>query len=355
MGAVMAGPPPGFEIEDSTSGPPEGFEIEQPKAPKSFSDRLQYAWDNATPGGPLWMAREASRGIYGAIEGVKAAEAPTGATEEEEALRQHTAAQAPGYAFQAASMMSPTAPGGGLFGVPRVAAEAAIPKRPPPLPPEVPVQVSRPDASVDLLPTDVPHELPPERRALGAAGAAGPLSDLSPDTLAHMRAVMQEQGFNANTLDDRLAEMSSHHFFGEITPSLESDMGAIAAPPGPGKLEVMGSLRQRQLEAPERVGNVFDRAFGTNENVAQLKRVMEIDRAKDSSPFYQAFRDTVVTPTDEIEALLPRLRAVGALQQANKWLDVEGEDATHGFMDADQSVTRVPTPQAFQYAKEALD
>jgi hypothetical protein len=228
---------------------------------------------------------------------------------------------------------------------------------PAPVSPEVPRQVVRPEAGVDLLPTDVPHELPPQRRALSANGAGGPLAGMSPETIAHMRAVMEEQGFTPHTIDQRLEEMSAHHFFGEITPSLEADMGAVAAPPGPGKLEVMGSLRQRALEAVERVRQQFDRSFGVNENVAQLRRIMEGDRQRAAAPFYEKFRNTVITPTPEIEALMPRLEASGALREANRSLTIEGEPLTHGFLDVNDppGLTRVPTASAFQYAKEALD
>jgi hypothetical protein len=252
----------------------------------------------------------------------------------------------------------------GLKGVPEAPGAASIKPRAAPAdfvppareaPATVPRQTPRERAGIDLLPPETPHTLPPERRSLSAMGANGPLSDISPETINHMRKVMEDQGFNANTLDDRLGELSEHHMFGEITPSLEADMGAVSAPPGPGKQEVQNSLRQRAAEAPERVSSIFDRAFGPNENIAQLNRIMEIDRARAAAPLYRAFRNTVVEPTPEIDALMPRLRASGALQEANRSLEVEGLPATHGFMDQDLNVTRVPTPQAFQYAKEALD
>lgn len=229
-----------------------------------------------------------------------------------------------------------------------------IPAEPPPL---VPRQVPRPQAGVDLLPADTPHTLPPERRSLGAAGAGGPLANTSPETIQYMRQVMEEQGFTPHTIDQRLGELSEHHMFGEITPSLEADMGAIAAPPGPGKLEVMNSLRQRAVEARERVQHVFDRAFGVNENLAQLKRTMVIDRQRAADPFYERFKQTVITPSPAIEALMPRLQASGALQAANRKLAVAGEPAARGFPIPGEPPTMqyVPTASAFQYAKEALD
>jgi len=367
----------------ATSGIVDPFDTtaSQPAAPKSFGDRLSNMWEKATPGGPLWMVREATRSMQGAVEGAKATVAPHVGTEEEEYNRRALEEAAPGQSFRAAQFMSPSAPGGGyvsrvgasLEGRPieatRPPVEPPPPAQPPPLPPEVseiPRQIERPNVGVGLLHPEVPHELPAtSSRALSAAGTGGPLSDVSPETLAHMRAVMEEQGFTPHTIDQRLEEMSAHHFLGEITPSLEADMGAIAAPPGPGKLEVMNSIRQRALEAPQRVRSAFDRAFGGNENVAQLRQIMEGDRAQASAPFYETFRNTVIPPTPQLDRLMPRLRASGALQAANRALEVEGQPATHGFIDEgvpaarafdeDVNVTRVPTATAFQYAKEFLD
>jgi Inorganic Pyrophosphatase len=226
------------------------------------------------------------------------------------------------------------------------------------------------DTPITLLPPEVPHTLPAERRSLGAAGATGPLSETNPETIAHMRSVMEEQGFTPHTLEQRLEEMSAHQFLGEMTPSLEADMGAVAAPPGPGKQEVVNSTRQRALEGRERVQAELDRSFGVNEDVAQLKQILQGERAQAVQPFYERFRQTPITPTPQITALMPRLQASGALQAANKALAVEGLPLTAGFRWAEdrtglaggefspaigEGATQVPTASAFQYAKEFLD
>jgi hypothetical protein len=237
-------------------------------------------------------------------------------------------------------------------------AEPAVPVTPPPATSDVPRAVPRDvgtQTPIRLLPAEVPHELPPERRSLGAAGASGPLSDTSPETLSHMRSVMEEQGFTPHTLEQRLEDMSSHQFLGEMTPSLEADMGAVAAPPGAAKQEIINSARQRAVEARDRVKAELDRSLGVNEDIAQLKQVMQGDRAQAAAPFYEKFRQTTIPSTPEIDALMPRLQAAGALQAANKSLAVEGLPATNGFMDSAANVTHVPTASAFQYAKEDLD
>jgi hypothetical protein len=344
---------------------------------KSIGDRLSYAWENATPGGPLWMARQAIRGVKGAVEGSEAAVAPQVGSDEEEQQRQIVQETGPASALQAMTVM-PNAPiaRGGLGPVGRVAAdfEAQAAEKaaartaaatPPPLPPQAPSpqapqQVIRPDAGVDLLHPNVPHALPTFSEA-GPAAAAGPLSHVSPETMDWLKGLFSD--YNQNTIDQRLDEMSAHQFLGEVNPRTEQHMRAIASRDGPGRNEVVGSVRQRALEKPERLRGIFNRAFGENEDVSRLRRLVEGDRDQAASPLYQRFRQTPIQPSPQIDAMLPRLRAAGALQAANKALAEEGLPSTHGFVegpaenafDEGQEVTRVPTAAAFDYAKQHLD
>lgn len=238
-----------------------------------------------------------------------------------------------------------------------------LPEMPPALPPEVsaiPRQVDRPGADVGLLRTDVPHELPAaQSRALSAAGNGGPLSELSPDTVAFLRQRLENEGLTKNTLDDRLANMSAHQFFGEIGPSLENDMSGIARHSGPGRVEIMGSTRQRALEGPERAGHSLTRAFGESENIPQMQRIMDIEKKREADPLYTKFRETEITPTPAIDALLPRLEAAGVLQGANRALRVEGQPTHHGFTTPGEvtdlrTSKNVPTAGAFQLALEDI-
>jgi len=100
---------------------------EAPK--KTWSDRISNMWEKATPGGPLWMAKEAWQGIKGAVDSSHDAVAAREAGSQKE----YDAALGRGGpdAMRAVQFMTPGAPGGGLFAVPR-----ALPVRPP-IPPEV--------------------------------------------------------------------------------------------------------------------------------------------------------------------------------------------------------------------------
>lgn len=265
-------------------------------------------------------------------------------------------------------------------------------------PPAGPMATSRGDTGVRLLPPEVPHApaVRPSRedQALGAdagamreglsgglagrrsAGAAGtpgtgPLSEISPTAIDKLKTMFAEEGFTPDTLEQRLAEMSNHEFLGEISPNTALSMSGLNGTGGAARNEITNSVRQRSREAGERMEAAFDRAFGSSENRFQLQKVMEISRDQQVQPFWQRFREMTVEPTPQINALLPRLEAAGALQAANRALAVEGLPSQMGFQrlgtgayirDTPQFVSalpavreEVPTAAAFQAAKEHLD
>ena len=56
-------------------------------ATPSISDRMQNMWDKATPGGPLWMIKQAVTGAKGAVEGSAAATSTTTAASPDSCAR----------------------------------------------------------------------------------------------------------------------------------------------------------------------------------------------------------------------------------------------------------------------------
>jgi len=103
----------------------------EPSKSASFTDRLKKTWDQATPGGPLWLAKQAVEGVTGAVDASRAAMS-TPQTEEEAFQQNQGRDRGPGFAMEAASVLSPAAPEGtgGLFAAPRAApaaARAAVP------------------------------------------------------------------------------------------------------------------------------------------------------------------------------------------------------------------------------------
>lgn len=92
----------------------------------SMSDRVQNAWDKATPGGPLWMLKTATQGITGAVQGSK--DAMSTPITEEDAFRVNQGRdQGPARALDAIQFMTPTAPAGGLFARPLASTPSLMP------------------------------------------------------------------------------------------------------------------------------------------------------------------------------------------------------------------------------------
>lgn len=249
------------------------------------------------------------------------------------------------------------------------------------LPPEIPhaytaPRASREDAALGADAAAMRDSLTGDlsaRRSAGAAGTpgTGPLAEISPAAQEKLKAVFEEEGFTPATLEQRLEEMSSHEYLGEISPNTALHMSALNGTGGAARNEITNSVRQRSREAGERMESAFDRAFGAYENRHQLQRSMEISRDQQVQPFWQRFREMTVEPSPAINALMPRLEAAGALQAANRALAVEGLPSRMGFQklgtgtyirDTPQFVSalpavreEVPTAAAFQAAKEHLD
>lgn len=90
------------------------------KPEKSISDRLQSAYDQATPGGPLWLAKQFIEGSRGAVQSSELAMTPDPITEADAFLQNKGRDSGPAFATQAAAIAGPMAPRGigGVFASP---------------------------------------------------------------------------------------------------------------------------------------------------------------------------------------------------------------------------------------------
>jgi hypothetical protein len=207
----------------------------------------------------------------------------------------------------------------------------------------------------NLLSPDIPHAMPSGRASVGAAGNPDPLAEYSPETIAKVGADLKQAFPTPHLLEQALDERSAHHMLGELDPALESKMSGLAANTGPERSEIVNSVMQRSNEAPERLRSAFDRAFGQYQDRASLGRLLEIQRNKDTDPFWDKFKSTTIPPTAPLQALTPRLNAAGALQAANKALRIEGLPQVTKWAGAGGRDIQLPTASAYQYAKEHLD
>jgi hypothetical protein len=231
----------------------------------------------------------------------------------------------------------------------------------------LPVATPRGDLGIRLLHPETPHDLAPRGRAsVGAAATeASPLADYSAPTIERARELLADSGLdNPYRLEAALDETSPHHTFAELSPALEKEVAGIAAADkGQAKNLIAQTFLERAKEAPQRMAAAFDRAFGPPQNLSELQRAIEAERAKTATPLWRQFTQTTAQPTPALRALLPRLDAAGALRAANKAMREEGLPVQQGFARAitdeagewAEQVEHMPTAAAFQYAKEHLD
>lgn len=101
------------------------------KPEKTISERLSSTYENATPGGPLWLAKQFIEGATGAVQSSAQATIPNPTTEEGAFLQNQGRDAGPGFATQAAAIAGPMAPGGtgGVFAAP-MASKSILPAAP---------------------------------------------------------------------------------------------------------------------------------------------------------------------------------------------------------------------------------
>lgn len=255
-------------------------------------------------------------------------------------------------------------PGVALRGA-RAAGEAATALRAIPetvrIHPEAPVGAVRTESGARLLPTETPHILPAEVRAapqgpthagVGAEGAFGPLMDVRPEAINHLRQVLREDGWTPHTLETRLEEMSPHQSLFELSPNLEDRAQKLAVAPGASRNEMANFLRVRQAETQDRLRSTFNRAFGEPIDVAQELRTISIDQRRAASPLYREFETLRVHPTAEIQALMPRLR--GLEGTARRLAQLEGVPFDQTFFVGGPNKVW-PTARSWDQIKQAID
>jgi hypothetical protein len=237
--------------------------------------------------------------------------------------------------------------------------------------PLAPVGWERPDSGARLLRPEVPHTLPddapttvpkppgepPRRGSVGALGISGPLDEISPPTIQHLREVLAEDGLTPYSLEQRLDEMSPHQFLGELNPNMEARMGAVGSFPGASRTEIVNSLRGRSAEENLRIRRLLDDAFGPPQDLSQAQRVMTVEQKRAAAPLYQAFRELSIPPTQQMLDLMPRIQAAGALGQARRIAAIEGIPwlDTFDMMGTPEGMLRAPTAQSWDLIKRGLD
>lgn len=243
------------------------------------------------------------------------------------------------------------------------------PPAPPPVSlPTIPVAEGVPFPEVRgkgarLLPPETPHEpikLPepaaelPSRAGVGAEAAAGPLEGISSEAINQVARQLKADNWTPWTIDERLEKMSPHQFLAEVSPNLENRAAQVASYGGEGRNTIKTNVDQRHTEIKPRLKVLYDEAFGPVENLAQERRVLDIEQAKAADPLYQKFRDLQIHPTEKLKELSELFEKKGVFAEAKdiaEWQRVPWEE---NFFTPGKRKT-YPTAQSWDLVKQALD
>lgn len=144
-------------------------------------------------------------------------------------------------------------------------------------------------------------------------------------------------------------------FLGDVNTGMGDVVGGLAAMPGEHKAVVREAYRLRDAGQRARVNDALDTHIGPKVNLPQLEKYTIEARKKAADPLYEQFRSTVIPPTDELNALVPRLKEAGAFDMANKLAGITGDKLNLKFLGPDGSKISSPTAQTWDYVKRGLD
>ena len=224
-----------------------------------------------------------------------------------------------------------------------------------------------PPATGPEPPQPAPSPRPAGQRSVGAAGGTNALEAASPEAQEMVQRSFEPSGYTRHSIEDVIEGLHPEETFGEANEDLRGHMGGLQSSVGQQRTEIANTLRDRDARYPERATGYINDAFGDSTNVREWEADIKRRRKAAADPLWEKFESTRITPTPEIEAIIPRLRAAGALTEANRFLAMEGKPATRGFPELTEETgggnsmrtpteqERIPTAEAFQYAKEALD
>ena len=201
-----------------------------------------------------------------------------------------------------------------------------------------------------------------------------------PDALSGMSSKGRNlalSAFQAQTPESITAaktSMGPSGFTGELTPqSTRFRLGSIADNNGPGKAIVRGAYGARSANpvlidpnaeatgTRARINQYLTDAFGPETNVVASTAADKAARKAAADPLYEAWRQTPVPPTPELDAILQLPSVKKAIPAAANLAGDDGEPAFHQFFTKDANgdmtldTTKTPTAQVWDYIKQAMD
>lgn len=181
----------------------------------------------------------------------------------------------------------------------------------------------------------------------------GPLSGVNPIGRGWLATALANE--TPQSLAAARARMGPFGFAADINPSM-TDLAAgvaVRAEP-PASQTVSEAYRLRQAGAPQRINDAVNRAMGPPVDMVQRQQDIIAARSAAADPLYNQWRTMQVFPTPQLKALIPRLEAAGAFDQAEKLSGITGEPINRNFFTTGPQKA-YPTTQTWDYVKRGLD
>lgn len=149
--------------------------------------------------------------------------------------------------------------------------------------------------------------------------------------------------------------MGPYGFLADLNPNLTNLAAGVAsrAEP-PGSAAIGEAYRIRDAAQRGVIDDALTHAYGNPVDTVQFERMIAQNRAAAADPLYEQWRSMQVHPTPELQALIPRLDAAGAFDQAHFLAGIDGIDINKNFFVGGPQKS-FPTTQTWDYVKRALD
>lgn len=142
----------------------------------------------------------------------------------------------------------------------------------------------------------------------------------------------------------------------EYTRALGNTAGAVAALPGAGSDVLTNAALIRGAARPQRVEDAVTQALGAPIDVFARNEAEAAARSNAATPLYEAWRNTAVPMTPELQALMPQLAESGAVRGARSDMAIENVAAANAsFPKGRIDPNSPPSAEAWDYMKRNLD
>lgn len=162
------------------------------------------------------------------------------------------------------------------------------------------------------------------------------------------------EGETPGSISEARRRMGPSGMFADTNVGTTNLAGGLADTPGPHQGPLREAYIERMRGQRDRMEKTLDTNIVARVDMEKLKQHITEDQKAAASPLYQQWESMRVEPTDEIKALMPRLRKAGAFKRAMELADVTGDPVTRKFFTGGNTKD-FPTTQTWNYVKQGLD